>query len=104
MHSTCKNVSMLVDAIRDVSDRGEIILDGFLGSGSTLIAAERTGRICRGLELDPLYVDTILHRWERVIGSEAILQETGETFAQVMHRRAQAKIEVSPRARKRLAV
>lgn len=103
MHSTCKNVSMLVDAIRDVSDRGEIVLDGFLGSGSTLIAAERTGRICRGVELDPLYVDTILHRWERVTKGTAILHGTGETITQVAERRAQEKLAVSPRARSRPA-
>lgn len=103
MHSTCKNVSMLVDAIRDASDRGEIVLDGFLGSGSTLIAAERTGRICRGLELDPLYVDTIVHRWERVTGGTAVLRGTGETMVQVAERRQQAKFEVSPRARTRPA-
>ncbi len=86
-----------------MSDRGEIILDGFLGSGSTLIAAHRTGRICRGLELDPLYVDTILHRWERVTGGRATLHGTGETMAQVAQRRAQAKFDVSPRARTRPA-
>lgn len=103
MHSTCKNVSMLVDAIRDASDRGEIVLDGFLGSGSTLIAAERTGRICRGVELDPLYVDTILHRWKRVTDSEGVLQDTGETFSQVAERRAREKIIVSPRPRTRRA-
>ncbi|WP_260596653.1 DNA modification methylase [Sphingomonas endolithica] len=103
MHSTCKNVSMLVDAIRDVSDRGEIVLDGFLGSGSTLIAAERTGRFCRGLELDPLYVDTILHRWERATGGTVNLYGTNETMDQVAQRRALAKVIVSPRARTRPA-
>ncbi|QQV77595.1 DNA modification methylase [Sphingomonas aliaeris] len=103
MHSTCKNVSMLVDAIRDVSDRGEIILDGFLGSGSTLIAAERTGRICRGLELDPLYVDTIVRRWERVTGGIAVLQGTKETMEQVAERRSAESFVVSPRARTRVA-
>jgi DNA modification methylase len=104
MHSTCKNVSMLVDAIRDVSDRGEIVLDGFLGSGSTLIAAERTGRVCRGLELDPLYVDTILRRWERATGGTVTLHGTDETMAHVAERRALAKLRVSPRARTRPAV
>ena len=103
MHSTCKNVSMLIDAIRDASDRGEIVLDGFLGSGSTLIAAERTGRICRGLELDPLYVDTIVRRWERVTGGTAILHGTGESMVQVAQRRAKAGPVVSPRPRTRVA-
>lgn len=87
MHPTCKNVSMLADAIRDASDRGEIVLDGFLGSGSTLIAAERTGRVCRGVELDPLYVDAIVRRWEKATGELATLDGTGETFAEVARRR-----------------
>jgi len=104
MHATCKNVSMLADAIRDASDRGEIVLDGFLGSGSTLIAAERTGRICRGLELDPLYVDTILRRWERVTGGTAVLADTGETLTDVAKRRADERFQISPPPRRRRVV
>lgn len=88
MHPTCKNVSMLSDAIRDASHRGEIVLDGFLGSGSTLIAAERTGRVCHGVELDPLYVDVIVQRWRIATGREARLLATGESFDQVASRRA----------------
>lgn len=95
MHPTCKNVSMLADAIRDATNRGEIVLDGFLGSGSTLIAAERTGRICRGVELDPLYVDVILHRWERATGRKVTLHGTGETLEEVAARR-KAESEVEP--------
>jgi len=87
LHPTPKNVSMLADAIRDVTGRGEIVLDGFLGSGSTLIACERTGRICRGVELDPLYVDLIVRRFEKETGLPATLQATGQTFAQVAERR-----------------
>lgn len=87
-HPTCKNVSMLADAIRDASGRGEIVLDGFLGSGSTLIAAERTGRVCYGIELDPLYVDAIVRRWEKATGRSALLESTGESFAEVTARRA----------------
>ena len=56
------------------------ILDPFLGSGSTLIAADKTGRICRGVELDPLYVDVIIRRWEAVSGARAALINTGEDF------------------------
>ena len=60
LHPTVKPMRLLLaDAIMDCTKRGEIVLDGFLGSGSTLIAAERTGRRCYGLELDPGYVDTI---------------------------------------------
>ncbi len=64
MHPTVKPVQMLADAILDVTRRGEIVLDGFLGSGSTLIACEQTGRICRGVEIDPAYVQVIIRRWE----------------------------------------
>lgn len=97
MHPTCKNVSMLSDALRDATHRGEIVLDGFLGSGSTLIAAERTGRVCRGIELDPLYVDVILHRWERATGGTVVLQATGETLEEVAQRRAGERM-LSPAA------
>ena len=78
---------MLADALLDVSNRGDIVLDPFLGSGSTLIAAERTGRRCRGLEIDPLYVDAIIQRYERETGREAVLEATGETFAELAERR-----------------
>ena len=88
MHPTSKSVAMLQDAIRDASDRGDIVLDGFLGSGSTLIAAERTGRACFGVELDPLYVDVIIRRWEAATNQQATLAGTDETFALVTERRA----------------
>jgi DNA modification methylase len=94
MHPTSKNTAMLADAIRDASNRGEIVLDGFLGSGSTLIAAERTHRVCRGIELDPVYVDAIIGRWEKVTGREAVLQETGQSFEAVAaERRAERLVE-----------
>ena len=64
MHPTVKPVQMIADAIKDVSGRGEIVLDPFGGSGSTLIAAEKTGRRARLAELDPNYCDRILARWE----------------------------------------
>ncbi len=64
LHPTVKPVQMIADAIRDVSGRGEIVLDAFAGSGSTLIAAEKTGRRARVVELDPIYCDRILTRWE----------------------------------------
>src|SRR4051794_30338025 len=71
VHPTVKPVALVVDALRDCSSRGEIVLDGFLGSGTTLIAAERTGRICHGLELDPLYVDTAIRRWQMLTAQQA---------------------------------
>ena len=78
---------MLQDALIDLTNRGEIMLDPFLGSGSTLIAAEKTGRICCGIELDPLYVDVIIRRYEAETGIAAILAESGETFEKVVARR-----------------
>jgi DNA modification methylase len=86
-HPTVKPVAMLEDALLDMTERGDIVLDPFLGSGSTLIAAEKTGRRCRGLELDPLYVDVILRRYEAVSGRPAVLESTGETYAELAERR-----------------
>ena len=70
---------MLDDALTDLTNRGELVLDPFLGSGSTLIAAENTGRVCCGVELDPRYVDVIIRRYEALTGRAAILAQTGET-------------------------
>ena len=71
---------MIADAIVDCSARGEIVLDGFLGSGTTVIAAERTGRRCYGLELDTAYVDTIIRRWQGLTGGCACHTATGRSF------------------------
>ena len=79
-HPTVKPTAMLEDALLDLTRRGEIVLDPFLGSGSTLIAAERTGRVCRGIEIDPLYADVVVRRYQEVTGNAATLLETGETF------------------------
>ncbi len=73
MHPTVKPVGMVVDAIKDTSRRGEIVLDVFLGSGTTLIAAERAGRRFRGMEIDPLYVDIAIERWAAMTGEEPVL-------------------------------
>ncbi len=80
-HPTVKPTAMLADALLDVTARGDIVIDPFLGSGSTLIAAEQTGRRCRGVEIDPLYVDVIIRRYQAETGREAILEATGEPFA-----------------------
>jgi DNA modification methylase len=72
-HPTVTPTALLEDALLDVSNRVDIVIDPFLGSGSTLIAAETTGRICRGIELDPLYVDVIVRRYEAATGTPAIL-------------------------------
>jgi hypothetical protein len=80
MHPTPKSVRMVADAILDCTARGDIVLDGFLGSGTTVIAAERTGRRCFGLELDPLYADTIVRRWQAFTGEQARLASSGRSF------------------------
>jgi DNA modification methylase len=80
LHPTVKPVAMVADAILDCSARGDIVLDAFLGSGTTVIAAERTGRHCYGLELDPAYVDTIVRRWQALTGRSARDASSGRRF------------------------
>lgn len=80
LHPTVKPVRLVADALLDCSARGDLVLDAFLGSGSTLIAAERTGRICCGIELDPLYVDTAIRRWQRHTGDYAIHAASRKRF------------------------
>jgi DNA modification methylase len=79
-HPTVKPTALLEDALVDLTNRGEIVLEPFAGSESMLIACERTGRQCRCLELDPLYVDVIIRRYQEVPGKKAVLMETGESF------------------------
>ena len=86
-HPTVKPCAMLEDALLDVTHRGDIVLDPFLGSGSTLIAAERTGRRCRGVEIDPLYMDVMIRRYEAETGREAVPEAMSETFAELAVRR-----------------
>jgi DNA modification methylase len=83
MHPTVKPTALVADAIRDCSKRGEIVFDGFGGSGTTLIASETCGRRARLIEYDPVYCDTIVARWERLTGKQATLAETGGTFEDV---------------------
>jgi DNA modification methylase len=71
LHPTMKPLPLMERAIANSSKAGDLVLDAFLGSGSTLVACERTGRICAGLELDPVYVDVALARWERFSGQSA---------------------------------
>ena len=72
LHPTVKPVAMIADAIRDCSNRGGLILDPFGGAGTTLIAAERTGRRARVIELDPIFVDVSIERWQRLTGGTAL--------------------------------
>jgi len=80
LHPTVKPVALVADAILDCSARKDVVVDSFLGSGTTLIACERTGRVCYGIELDPLYVDTAVRRWERYTGEKAVNAASGKRF------------------------
>ena len=94
---TEKPVAMIADALRDVSRRGDVVLDVFLGSGSTLIAAEETGRVCIGLERDPANVDTAIRRWQKRTGKSAVHAVTGKTFDAIAERAmSPVAMELSP--------
>ncbi len=88
MHPTVKPTALVMDAIKDCSRRGGVILDPFGGSGTTLIAAERTGRSGHLMEIDPLYVDVILRRWQTCTGDAAVHVETGMTLEELTRDRA----------------
>jgi DNA modification methylase len=87
LHPTVKPVAMIADAILDCSSRGDIVLDNFAGVGSTILAAEKVGRVCYAIEIDPLYIDTAVKRWEKHTGERAVCTATGEYFdpAEVTH-------------------
>ena len=87
IHPTVKPVSLVADAIKDCSKRGSLVLDPFCGSGTILIAAEKTGRRARAIELDPVYVDVAIRRWEHYTGKLARLAPMGETFEEVTEAR-----------------
>jgi DNA modification methylase len=91
LHPTVKPVHLVADAILDCTARGDIVLDPFLGSGSTLIAAERVGRRCFGMDIDPTYIDVAIRRWQRHTGGGAVLAATGQTFDEVAAARSSAK-------------
>jgi DNA modification methylase len=82
LHPTVKPIALVADAILDCTKRDDVVLDSFLGSGTTILAAERTGRRCFGIEIDPIYVDTAIARWERLTGKKAVNSQ-GLTFEQV---------------------
>jgi len=95
LHPTVKPVALVADAMRDCSRRGDIVLDPFMGSGTTILAAERVGRRAYGLEIDPLYVDVAVRRWQAFTKRDAILKETGQTFDEA----AEARTTATPRRR-----
>ena len=82
LHPTVKPVAMIADAILDCSSRGDIVLDNFSGVGSTLLAAEKVGRVCYAIEIDPVYVDTSVQRWQKHTGERALCAATGQYFDQ----------------------
>ena len=90
LHPTVKPIAMVADAILDATNPKDIVLDPFLGSGTTLLAAERTGRRCRAIELDPLYVDTAIRRWERLTGQQT-RHACGRGFGEIAVERGFAK-------------
>jgi len=77
LHPTVKPVNMIADSIKDASKRGEIVFDPFLGSGTTLLAAEKTGRRCYAIEYEPRYIDMAIRRWMEMTGKDVTLLETG---------------------------
>lgn len=97
LHPTIKPVALVADAIRDCSNRKDLILDPFGGSGTTLVACERTGRYGRAIELDPAYCDVIVARMQKRFGLAAILERTGQTFDEIRHARLAAAASAEAR-------
>jgi DNA modification methylase len=97
-HPTVKPVALVADALRDVSRRGDIVIDPFLGSGSTLLAAEETGRVCIGIEIDPAYVEVAIKRWQKRTGKDAVNTVTGEAFQAAVERHDALQKTVCPPA------
>jgi DNA modification methylase len=94
MHPTVKPVALVADAIKDASGRSDLVLDPFAGSGTTIIAAEKTGRRAHAMEIDPKYVDVVIRRWQALMGKEAVLEETATTFEDTLeHRQREATTE-----------
>jgi DNA modification methylase len=94
-HPTVKPSAMIADAIRDCSKRGGIVLDGFAGSGTIFIAAEKTARRGYGIELDPRYADVCVKRWQKFTAKEAVLLKSGQTFNEVAVTRSNPNGETS---------
>ena len=88
MHPTVKPVALVVDAIKDCSKRNDTVFDPFSGSGTTIIAAEKSKRIARAMEIDPLYVDVAIRRWQDLTGGIAVHVPSGRTFAELADQRS----------------
>jgi DNA modification methylase len=87
-HPTVKPVALVADVLKDASRRSDLVLDPFAGSGTTIIAAEKTGRKAYALEIDPTYTDVIIQRWQSYTGKSARLAATGAIFEDVAEQRA----------------
>jgi DNA modification methylase len=96
-HPTVKPWAMVADAIKDCTRIGDGVLDCFCGSGTTLIAAEKSGRVGYGIELDPAYVDVSVRRWQKLTGKEAVHAETGKSFDDVAQLRDANSADVGNR-------
>ena len=96
MHPTVKPVALIADVFRDASRRSDIVLDPFAGSGTTIIAAEKTGRQAYVLEIDPCYVDVIVQRWQAYTGKAALLEATSASFEDVAQQRRGRVDEPAP--------
>ena len=83
MHPTTKPVAMIADAMRDCTSKGDAVLDTFVGSGSTIMAAEKVGRRAYAIDCEPRYIDVTIHRWEKFTKAEAVLDGDGRTFAEI---------------------
>ncbi len=90
MHPTVKPVALVADAMRDCTAKGQIVLDTFLGSGTTVMAAEKVGRVCFGLEIEPAYVDVTIRRWQAYTKADAILDGDGRAFDDIAQERLAA--------------
>jgi ParB-like chromosome segregation protein Spo0J len=90
MHPTVKPVALVADAMRDCTSKGDLILDGFLGSGTTMMAAEKIGRRCNAIEYEPTYVDVAIRRWQAYSKKDAVLDGDGRTFDEIAAARRKA--------------
>lgn len=90
-HPTVKPIALVADAIRDCSRRGDVVLDPFVGVGTTILAAERIGRRSYGIEIDPLYVDAAVRRWQSFAKRDAILEGTRQTFDEIAQARSRGR-------------
>lgn len=91
-HPTVKPVALLAEAIRDVTRHGEIVIDAFSGSGSAILACERTKRVGYAVEIEPRYIDVAIRRWEAMTGGKAVLETSGDTFDTTAQRRADERL------------